>query len=58
MFGQTTGISETSITSNSNPISPANLNKMSDKKKNNQKKIIKVNDFSKNNENKIKIKEF
>ena len=58
MFGQTTGISETSITSNSNPISPANSNKMSDKKKNNQKKIIKVNDFSKNNENKIKIKEF
>ncbi len=58
MFGQTTGISETSITSNSNPISPANFNKMSDKKKNNQKKIIKVNDFSKNNENKIKIKEF
>ena len=58
MFGQTTGISETSITSSSNPISPANFNKMSDKKKNNQKKIIKVNDFSKNNENKIKIKEF
>ena len=58
MFGQTTGISETSITSNSNPISQANSNKMSDKKKNNQKKIIKVNDFSKNNENKIKIKEF
>ena len=58
MFGQTTGISETSISSNLNPISPANFNKMSDKKKNNQKKIIKVNDFSKNNENKIKIKEF
>ncbi len=58
MFGQTTGISETSMTGSSNPISPANFDKMSDKKKNNQKKIIKVNDFSKNNENKIKIKEF
>ncbi len=58
MFGQTTGINETSITSNSNQISPNNFNKMSDKKKYNQKKIIKVNDFSKNNENKIKIKEF
>ena len=60
MFGQTAGISETSITSKSASSSNVNISKIVENKNNIEKKIIKVTDFSKNteNKNKIKIKEF
>ena len=60
MFGQTAGIGETSITSKSASSSNVNISKIVENKNNIEKKIIKVTDFSKNteNKNKIKIKEF
>ena len=60
MFGQTAGIGETSIISKSASSSNVNISKIVENKNNIEKKIIKVTDFSKNteNKNKIKIKEF
>ena len=60
MFGQTAGIGETSITSKPASSSNVNISKIVENKNNIEKKIIKVTDFSKNteNKNKIKIKEF
>ncbi len=62
MFGQTAGVGETTISSKSNLLSSPIKNKIENKKKSEEKKIVKVVNFneeniSKNN-NKIKIRTF
>jgi len=58
MFGQTAGIGETTISSKSNSLSAPNLNRSVKNNKIQEKKIVKVVDFDKENldENKTKIK--
>ena len=58
MFGQTAGISETTLTRKSNFISNTDKNKSVIQNKKVNKKIVKVVDFEKENKNKIKIKTF
>ncbi len=58
MFGQTAGISETTLTSKSNFASTPTENKSVIQNKKVNKKIVKVLDFEKENKNKIKIKTF
>ena len=58
MFGQTAGISETTLSSKSNFKSNTDKNKSVIQNKKVNKKIVKVVDFEKENKNKIKIKTF
>ena len=58
MFGQTAGISETTLTRKSNFTSNTDKNKSVIQNKKVNKKIVKVVDFEKENKNKIKIKTF
>ena len=56
MFGQTSGISETFLSSKSNSNSTTAEKKSVTNKKIENKKIVKVVDFEKENKNKTKIK--
>jgi len=62
MFGQTSGIGETSISNKSKVLTSSIQNKLTGKKETTEKKIIKIIDFDKENLNKskskIKIKTF
>ena len=62
MFGQTAGIGETTISSNSSTNSKSTINKQVKHNKTQEKKIVKVVDFDKENKDemktKIKIKTF
>ncbi len=58
MFGQTSGISETFLSSKSNSNSTTAEKKSVTNKKIEKKKIVKVVDFEKENKTKIKIKTF
>ncbi len=58
MFGQTAGISETTLSNKSNFKSNTDKNKSVIQNKKVNKKIVKVVDFEKENKNKIKIKTF
>ena len=62
MFGQTAGIGETTISSNSSTNSKPTINKQVKHNKTQEKKIVKVVDFDKENKDemktKIKIKTF
>ncbi len=56
MFGQTAGISETFLSSKSDLKSNTIQNKQISNEKIEQKKIVKIVDFEKENKNKTKIK--
>jgi len=56
MFGQTAGISETFLSSKSDLKSNTIQNKQITNEKIEQKKIVKIVDFEKENKNKTKIK--
>ena len=56
MFGQTSGISETFLSSKSNSNLTTTERKSVTNKKIENKKIVKVVDFEKENKNKTKIK--
>ena len=62
MFGQTAGIGDTTISSNSSTNSKPTINKQVKHNKTQEKKIVKVVDFDKENKDemktKIKIKTF